>query len=187
MNQSPDNLQLAPTIASFDLEPRLAFDRLREARFRAVQLSATQPGLKPRELDGSARRDLLGTLRRHELIVAGIDFWIPVDHFHDPIHVDRAIGATHGALELAADLGRIPLSMNLPSLNHDDSGDTARLVGSALDSISNHAERFGVMIADHSHPFVERPWIGVGFDPSAVLGRGDSPARGVATLGSQLV
>ena len=48
------------------------------ARIR-VQLSAAQAGLRPRELDRSARRDLLATLRRRELAVAGIDDGLDVE------------------------------------------------------------------------------------------------------------
>ena len=180
-------MMLAPTIAALDVEPKKAFDGLHQAGFRAVQISATQPGLKPRELDGSGRRDLLAIMRRHELTIAGIDFWIPLDHFQDPMQIDRAIGATHQAIELAADLGRIPLSLTLPVQSEDDPNNGAKLVDSALVSITSHAERFGVMIADHAYPVASLPWVGVGFDPAATLGRGESPARLIATLEKPLV
>ena len=48
---------LAPTLAALGDRPRTAIDRLAGLGFRAVQLSASQPGLRPRELDRSGRRD----------------------------------------------------------------------------------------------------------------------------------
>lgn len=75
--------------------------------FRAVQLDATAAGLRPRDLDRSARRDLAATLRRAELTCAGIDLLIPPQHFTDPTHADRAAEALFAAIDLAADLGTL--------------------------------------------------------------------------------
>jgi hypothetical protein len=41
--------------------------------FRSVQLSAAQPGLRPRELDRSGRRDLLARLSRLQMPAAGLE------------------------------------------------------------------------------------------------------------------
>ena len=73
-------LTLAPTISDLDAAPRRAISQLSDAGFRAAQLSASQPGLRPRELDQSGRRDLLATLRRREVSASGIDAWIPPEH-----------------------------------------------------------------------------------------------------------
>src|SRR5690606_35381914 len=108
------DMPLAPTLAALPGEPRRSIDRLHELGFRFIQLSATHPGLRPRELDQSARRDLLATLRRRERSPAGVDLWIPPEHFADAAQVDRAVAAAIAAIELAADLGRVPLSLALP-------------------------------------------------------------------------
>jgi len=79
----------------------------RRLRPSAVVLDATAPGLRPRELDRSARRDLAGTIRRSGLAFVGLDLLIPPKHFTDPVHSDRALAAVLAALELAADLARI--------------------------------------------------------------------------------
>ena len=92
--------RLAPTLGPLAelLAPRSVFDRLSELGYRYVQLSAAQPGLRPRELDKSARRDLLATLRRREMSPAGVDLWIPPDHFLASATVDRAAEAVVEAI-----------------------------------------------------------------------------------------
>lgn len=113
------DLRLAPTIRPIADQhhgsPRRALAVLAEAGFAAVQLDATMPGLRPRELDKTARRDLVTTARRSDLTLAGLDLFIPPDHYHDPAHLDRAAAALLAACQLAADLGRIPLTLNLPA------------------------------------------------------------------------
>jgi len=169
---------LAPTIAAQNLPPRLAMERTTSLGLRHVQLSATQPGMRPRELGDSARRDLLAVLRRLELSVAGLDLWIPVEHFADAAHADRAVAAVHQAIELAADLGRCPLSLLLPAGDETDE---------AVESIVARAHHFGVELADHAVPVDPRPGVGVGVDPAAWLSHGEKPADAVARLGGSIV
>jgi sugar phosphate isomerase/epimerase len=177
-------LPLAPTLAPLDTEPRRAFDRLREMRFRFVQLSATQPGMRPRDLDSAARRDLLATLRRRELSVSGLDAWIPPGHFLDARHVDRAMGAAMAAIDLAADVGRCPVSLSLPLRDSDDDEEG---LDHLIDSLAEHAHHLGVAIADHAIPPREHEWIGVGIDPAAWLAHQDDPARAVSMYGDRII
>jgi len=158
---------------------RQTFDRLHAMGFRWVQLSATQPGLRPRELDASARRDLLATLRRRELAVSGIDAWIPSSHFADEQHVDRAASALLEAVELAGDLGRAAVSVVFP--RHGAEG--------VIDAAAAAAERSGVVMADHIAPVVERSHehvIGIGVDPAAWLSAGENPADIINQYSTQL-
>lgn len=173
-------LPLSPTLAPLEADPRRAFDRLRQMGFRFVQLSATQPGMRPRDLDAAARRDLLVTLRRRELGVSGLDAWIPPGHFSDQAHVDRAMGAAMAAIELAADVGRCPVSLTLPQ---SEGGDLAHLI----DSLAEHAHHLGVAIADHAVPPRMHDGIGIGIDPAAWLAHRDDPAKAVSTHGDRLV
>jgi sugar phosphate isomerase/epimerase len=188
----PQSQNLAPT-----LEPLLsgqdgtaireALDRLHALRFRTVQLSATQAGLRPRDLDGSARRDLLATLRHRELAVAGLDLWIPPRHFLESSNADRAVHAVHQTIELAADLGRVPVSINMPAID-PTFGETSK-VGEIAGALSAHADKFGVAIANHTAPAPSIPGcsIGVGIDPAAWLAQGKDPAAAVLGHASQLV
>ena len=107
---------MAPTLGALGDQPRSALDRLAGMGFRSVQLSAAQPGLRPRELDRSGRRDLLTRLQRLQMPAAGLDLWIPTEHFLDPARVDRAMAAVGTAIELAADLGRCTVSLVLPGV-----------------------------------------------------------------------
>ncbi len=163
---------------------RAALDRLSAAGFRFVQLSATQAGLRPRELDQSARRDLLATLRRRELTLAGLDVWIPPAHFSDPLHCDRAVAAVNLAIELAADLGRCPISFSLP--NREGGAAPESPLPAVIQSIAAHAQRFGVELADHAFPVNQNEsGVGLGIDPAAWLSHGADPAS-VANLGNIL-
>lgn len=153
---------LAPLVAGGD--PRAALQRISDSGFRHVQLSAALPGMRPRDLDRSARRDLLARLRRIELTVSGLDLWIPEEHYTAPEHADRAAAAIMDAIELAADLGRVPLSVRLPDGVDDHVAREWR----------GRAETCGVSIADHSP--TPHALLSSGVDPALLLAAGLSPA-----------
>jgi len=71
--------------------PRERLETAHALGARAVVLDVTLPGLRPRELDRSARRGLFALLRRLELRLDGVDLPIPPAHFTDPARQDRAI------------------------------------------------------------------------------------------------
>lgn len=184
MLRAAEQLPLAPLLSAMPDETRRAINRAAEMEFRFVQLSATQAGMRPRELDQSARRDLLAVLRRHELSLAGLDLWIPVEHFRDEAQISRAVDATVDAIVLASDLGHVPVSMNLPKSEEAGSD-----VLAALDAISNAALQNGITIANHATPTqtdIERGF-GVGIDPAAHLAQGLDPAAAIVSPGSHVV
>jgi len=176
MPQELPDPALAPTLAGFGDKPRAVLDRLASLAFRAVQLSASQPGLRPRDLDRSGRRDLSGQLRRLEIVPAGLDLWIPEAHLRDPATLDRAIGAIQAAVELAADLGRVSLSLLLP--RRDEAMDSIEPV---LEAVIEKSLRFGVPLADCEVPPSDRADVGVGIDPVIWLRSGRDPVDAVAT------
>ena len=143
--------------------------------FRFVQLSASQPGFRPRELDQSSRRDLLASLRRSELTISGLDLWIPVADYSDSARVDRAIESTLSAIRLAADLGRLALSLVLP--------DDAKVVS----AIAARASHDGIELADHRAPAGNYDGVGAGIDPAAWLAQNLDPAAAVASNSKRLV
>jgi len=152
---------LAPLVAGGD--PRAVLQRLADAGFHHVQLSAALLGMRPRDLDRSARRDLLARLRRIELTVAGVDLWIPQEHFTAPEHADRAAVAVLDAITLAADLGRVPLSVRLP----DDIDDRV------AQEWRSRADVCGVSIADHA--LTPHALLSAGIDPAALIAAGQDP------------
>ncbi|MEX0774161.1 MAG: TIM barrel protein [Phycisphaeraceae bacterium] len=149
---------------------------LTEAGIRGVQLDVSLPGLRPRELSPRQRKDLLALLGRKSLRLAGIELFIPRRHYTDAAQVDRAMAATLAAVELAADLGRVPLSLALPVA---DMGDDAR------SAIVAAADGKGVTLAVHAEDQVDallewleavgHPSIGAGVDAAAVLALNGKP------------
>lgn len=143
-------------------QPRSRIEWASSLGVRAVQLDATMVGLRPRELDRTARRDVASLLRRLELGFAGLDLSIPTSHFTDPATLDRAVRATQEALTLAADIatltpstsgvsadaGRV-VSMTLPS----------SLAADVLSTLASHAESCKVTLVDFRwpRPELERP------------------------------
>src|ERR1043165_6678148 len=131
---------------------RPAIEWAASLKYRGIQLDATMPGLRPRDLDRSARRDVGTLLRRLGLSLSGLDLWIPEGDFVDPARVSRALGAMESAIELAADLrgaaeSRDPvLSVRLP----------AEIDASTRSQLASAADRSGVRIADH-RPLDELP------------------------------
>ena len=186
------DLSLAPTLRplaqSVEGSARRALAWVGDAGFRGVQLDATMPGLRPRELDGSARRDLAAVLRRAGLVVAGLNFFIPAEHYQDPAHVERAVESAHAALALAADLDRCPLSLNLPVLEADP-----RITQDLLTA----ADGFGVRLAVHheAEPDELLAWlnkqdaglIGAALDPAALIAARRDPVLTLQSLGDKLV
>ena len=180
---APDQC-LAPTLEAMGDRPRSALDGLARMGFRSVQLSAAQPGLRPRELDRSGRRDLLTRLRRLRMPAAGLDLWIPTEHFLDPARVDRAMAAVGAAIALAGDLGRCPVCLVLPGAEVEQAGRPI------LEAIAEQALRVGVRVADHAVPpgvAASTPSIGAGIDPEAWLGRDQDPAAAVREYAGDLV
>jgi len=141
------------------------------AGYRAIQLDAAMPGMRPRELDRSARRDLAALLRRHELTCSGLDLWIPASHFTSAAHVDRALDACSEALTLSADLA---------SLLGTNAGVISMILANPLPeeiegAIRAACDRAGARLADHAWPPAPRTpgQIGVGLDPAIVHSEGE--------------
>ncbi len=139
-----------------------------------VRLDGAAPGLRARELDRSARRDLAGLLNRSELGLSGIDLWIPERHFREPEHTDRALAACLETITLAGELAGIMNAAHTLSVSVHLPGEPGSGVIAALEL---GAERAGVRVADHGAAAPERLGrIGVGLDPASALLRGDDPA-----------
>lgn len=185
------DLRLAPTIRGFADDSggsaKRAFRAIARAGFSVVQLDAAMPGIRPRELDASARRDLKSTIKRAGLGLAGIDLIIPPDHFSEPAHLDRAATAAIAACQLAADLGRVPLTLNLPTERAD-----ADLVASLISS----ADHIGtpLVICDTCEPGDLVAWLKqygggtatAGIDPAGLLMKRFDPVQAVQQLSGHL-
>lgn len=168
------------------VDPRAAIAWAAAAGPRAVTLDAALDGLRPRQLDRSARRDLAAILRRAELALVGVDLWIPPEHFADPVRAERALDAAEAALELAADLSplastpalRPVVSVTLPETLPVD----------ARTRLAAAAERTGSVLADHrveSHGLPGDP-IRPGVDPATVLLAGQDVTAAVTRAGASL-
>ena len=161
-------------------DTRSALEWLGAAGYRGVQLSATDPETRPRELSMSARRDLAATMTRLELTCSGIDLFIPPSHFTDPTHMARAFEATEAAIEFAGMLGRVPVTVPLAPKGSTE----------ILSAITAVATRHGV---DVLLPIVEpseleslSPPCAASIDSAAVLAAGCDPSMLVCRAQSRL-
>lgn len=160
---------------------RTHLDLASRLTYRSVTLDATLPTLRPRELDRSARRDLASLMRRRELTCAGLDLWIPPEHFTNPTEQDRALAAVLAAIELAADLARLSASAVVSTARASAPSSISICLPHAAPSdliaqIDARAATCGVRIADHTFPPPQSPdhpapraAIGLGIDPAALL------------------
>jgi sugar phosphate isomerase/epimerase len=176
------DLSLAPTLGPLvrdaGLGVREAIEQVASSGFSAVQLDAALAGIRPRELDERARRDLVALLRRRDLRLAGWDLFIPRRHYVEPDLLDRAMQATLATIELAADTGRVPVSLQLPIDKVD--ADARRL-------LVEHADARAVRLAIHAEDQVpamqawlaeaDVPALGVSIDPAAAIGVKADPAE----------
>lgn len=107
---------LSPLLRGEGAHPiREALAFLSRLGYRGVQLAATDPETRPRDLSPSARRDLAAALARCELACSGVDLFIPAEHFSDDAFASRAFDAARESIGLAADLGRA--AVVLPALD----------------------------------------------------------------------
>lgn len=137
--------------------------------FAGVVLDVTLPGLRPRELDRSARRDIAVQLRRLNLAFAGLDFFIPPSHFADPGHADRAVAAAVAAAELASELAKLTSDalFSMPTVMTDMG---ASPLSSVCDVIKQTSQRTGAAFADAHWPS-KHHFIAV--DPAAMIFAGE--------------
>lgn len=154
---------LSVTVAPFGAEVRRSIELLAPLGFRFMQLSAAQPGIRPRDLDRGARRDLRAFLARRGTSCSGVDLWIPAAHFLDPARADAAVQAVCDSIELAADLA---------------TDDRARALSTGLPAdlpdmrveIQRRAERCGVTIVDFTIARPPASAAGTDVDEGAVVG-----------------
>ena len=162
---------------------------------RAVQLDLTMPGLRPRELDRSSRRDLAGLLRRVELGCSGFDVFLPPEHFLNSAHVDRAMSAVMGAIEFAGEFAGF-------SKGRETLGSAGRAIdpvcvrlpdgmpGTLLSALIACGHKWGVDIADFAacrrDVDGESAAMLVGLDTAEVVARGEEIAVEVAGAGPSL-
>jgi hypothetical protein len=120
-------------------------------------------------MSASSRRDLALTLRRHGLVCAGVDLWIPTKHFSDPSTLERAIDAVGESCQLAAMIGAVAVCIELDLAGDPPSSQTAE----ALLRVSNES---GVRLAVCAPPPTSLPsgmvrcvdparWLAAGADP----------------------
>lgn len=162
---------------------RAALDWVAEQGLPIVQLDASQPDCRPRELDVSARRDLAASIRRRGMACCGLDLWIPPKHFVSGPHADRAVAATLGAIELAAELAQ-RAGTGSPGVVSVHLADAA-----IRRDLMQHAQSHGVVLADNAWPIADRTGDGppdVGIDPASVLMGGGEPDAAVLAAGRRL-
>lgn len=194
----PGSMPFPPLSLALSGLPRTGPDALRhhlalasKLGYRSVQLDASVAGLRARDLDRSARRDLAALLRRSELNCTGLDLWIPPEHFVSADHTDRAVSALCATLELAADLARLSLSAVVSTARRGDLGSVSvtlpkDLTTAVRRTFEERAATCGVLIADHAWPAKldvshESP-IGIGLDPAMLLLAGDDPVKWASRL-----
>jgi sugar phosphate isomerase/epimerase len=169
---------------------------LAKAGARGVRIDATMPGVRPRELDRSGRRDVGALLRRSELSFGGVDLFIPPEHFLKPETADRAVSSVLAAVELASDLvglaaGAIVTRLASGSPTSVSLVLPAKLLPDIRAALADHATSRGVRLADQAWPIVESGGeasdaIAVGLDPATALASGADPIVVAAKLGRRL-
>lgn len=185
------DLSLAPTLRPIvkqtDGTVKTALARISEAEFRSVQLDATLPGIRARDLSQRDRRDLISVAMRQNITLGGIDFFIPRKHFRDPAHLDRAMTATISTIQLAAELGRVPVSLSLP---------VKAMSSDARQALVECADGHGVTLAIHAEDqldallewieSVDLPCLGAAIDPTALLAQSKNPSETIHKISKQL-
>ncbi|MEM1423980.1 MAG: hypothetical protein AAGH64_08240 [Planctomycetota bacterium] len=157
---------------------RATLDRVSALGIRSVALSANAPGLRPRELGRSARRDLAATLRRSGLDCAGVDLFVPPKHLGDPAHAQRAADAFLEAIAFAADISELTgaPAVLTTALPRDERAKQA------LATIYDAADTRSVRLGDLAWPPLDDapPACAPGLDPASVIRTADDDAPTIA-------
>lgn len=178
----PLELSLSLVEVPLDVPPRGVASWVGEQGLRFVQLNGAAAGFRPRELDQSARRDLAGTLSRAEVRLSGIDLWIPPEHFQQPAHIDRAVGAVVAAAEMLGDLRRLRAAVEAPVVSVMLPEQTGEGVAAALGAAG---DANGVLVVDHAPAAQDAAvW---GADPAALLMAGRDAGKEVSRRGSRVL
>ncbi len=157
--------------------------------YRAIALDAAAPDVRARALGRSARRDLAATIRRCGLAPAGLDLWIPPEHFASPATEDRAASALLDAIGLASEL--VPLARGAPGAGGGRAVVSVTLPddppASLIDAVAAAADAGGVVVEDYT---ADAPAAGglirPGFDTARCIMRGAKPGKPFAKLASDL-
>lgn len=157
---------------------RAVIDRLAGMGCRAASFSCNAPGLRPRELGRSARRDLGAVLRRADLSCSGVDLFIPPKHLADPTTSARAIEAYTEAIAFTADIAQLtgaPSVLTTVLPRNESAAD-------AIAHIAEYADRHNVRLADLAWPPVTSrpPAIAPAFDPASVIPKADEDTSALA-------
>lgn len=179
MSAWPDPPPLSPTIAALAApgDLRRVLPRVRGTGIRSIHLDGTVPGLRPRDLDASARRDLRTMIRRAEIGCSGIDALIPPTHFDDPAFADRAHHAVAAIIDLAADLAGAGV---LPIVHTEFPNESSSIAGAVARDLAEHGRSRGVILADLSGEADHQPGIAPGClvdsieDADTLISRGGS-------------
>lgn len=172
---------ISPLVSARELpDTRAALEWASGMGYRGVQLSATDPETRPRDLSASARRDLAATLARLELVCSGIDLFLPPSHLADAAHVGRAFEAVEATLEFAGQLGRAPVTIPLSPADEFE----VRL------AIAERASRLGVpvllpVVGADELPKLVAPFA-ASIDCAGALAAGARPEELVARAGPAL-
>ena len=173
MLTTPPHLALSTLSVSPSSPPKKVIEWASGAGFRGILLDSARAGIRPRDLDRSARRGLASALRRLELTLAGLELWIPPQHYASAQHAERALAAVLSSIDLLAELAALvetdrTLTLNLPQQDADD----------AIATIIETAHRAEITIASATWPpreSTDDAPIGVALDPRAILRNGDDP------------
>lgn len=178
----PLELGLSLTQVPLEVAPRAVPSWVAGQGFRWVQLDAAAGGFRPRELDGSARRDLAGALARAGVRLGGLDLWIPPEHFAESARVDRAVGAVVAAVEMLGELRRLGATGPVPVVGVMLPDEP---LGGVSASLTAAADAHGALVVDHAPDAPETAtW---GADPAVLLMAGNDPASAVSKRGSRVV
>lgn len=174
------DLSLAPTLGPLTRQTGRSITQLLpwlvNEGFTTAQLDITLPGLRPRELSDTGRRDLRATFARQNMTIAGLDLFIPRKDFLEDAKIDRATAAALAGIELAADLGRVPISIPLP-IDEMDTSARAQLVDAAQGRgvpLAIHAEDKLDKLASWLDE-VDQSLVGIALDTAALLAHHPQP------------
>ncbi|MFN9972216.1 MAG: hypothetical protein ACK58T_20235, partial [Phycisphaerae bacterium] len=152
------------------------------AEIPALHLDATLPGIRPRELDRSARRDLLAIVKRHNVSLTGCDLFIPPTHFNSPQHQQRAADAVRQAIAFAAELRSLGALAAMVCIETDapvaKQPDAAFDATPLLTDLATHARDHGVTLCDCTS---DTSPLARGLDIAAILARNEDPAAAILT------
>ncbi len=190
-------LKIGVRVASFKVGLVESIQRAVECGVDAIEPSA-RGELAPENISQSGRRDFLHKTTSKGLVISALSGNLGRPHFVSKEGLEERIERSKRILDLSMDLKAGIVCTHIGHIPEDQNAPEWDTLLDSLGDIGSHAEKLGAFFVCETGPespelmktFLEklnRPHIGINYDPANLVMRGFEPIPGVYTLAEYII